>query len=90
MSVILMTPLFYKALILQGEIWCSSLLELKELNFFPVLCATQKNQLTLPTFISSWVLNYGAQLLEGWLALNPGFLFLMLKSIFLDNFLCYF
>ena len=30
MSVILMTTLFYKALILQGEIWCWSLLGLKE------------------------------------------------------------
>ena len=29
MSVILMTTLFYKALILQGEIWCWSLLGLK-------------------------------------------------------------
>ena len=32
MSVILMTTLFYKALILQGEIWCWSLLGLKGLN----------------------------------------------------------
>ena len=32
MSVILMTTLFYKALILQGEIWCWSLLGLKELR----------------------------------------------------------
>ena len=32
MSVILMTSLFYKALILQGEIWCLSLLELKGLK----------------------------------------------------------
>ena len=31
MSVILMTTLFYKALILQGEIWCWSLLGLKGL-----------------------------------------------------------
>ena len=29
MSVILMTNLFYKALILQGEIWCWSLLGIK-------------------------------------------------------------
>ena len=32
MSVILMTTLFYKALILQGEIWCWSLLGLKGLR----------------------------------------------------------
>ena len=32
MSVILMTTLFYKALILQGEIWCWSLLGLKGLT----------------------------------------------------------
>ena len=32
MSVILMTTLFYKALILQGEIWCWSLLELEGLS----------------------------------------------------------
>ena len=31
MFVILMTTLFYKAVILQGEIWCWSLLELKGL-----------------------------------------------------------
>ena len=31
MSVILMTTLFYKALILQGEIWCWTLLGLKGL-----------------------------------------------------------
>ena len=32
MSIILMTTLFYKALILQGEIWCWSLLGLKGLK----------------------------------------------------------
>ena len=32
MSVILMTTLFYKVLILQGEIWCWSLLGLKGLK----------------------------------------------------------
>ena len=32
MSAILMTILFYKALILQGEIWCWSLLGLKGLT----------------------------------------------------------
>ena len=32
MSIILMTTLFYKALILQGEIWCWSLLGLKGLT----------------------------------------------------------
>ena len=32
MSVILMTTLFYKALILQGEIWCWPLLGLKGLK----------------------------------------------------------
>ena len=31
-SVILMTTLFYKELILQGEIWCWSLLRLEGLN----------------------------------------------------------
>ena len=34
MSVILMTTLFYKAIILQGEIWCWSLLGLKGLENF--------------------------------------------------------
>ena len=32
MSYILMTSLFYRALILQGEIWCWSLLGFKELR----------------------------------------------------------
>ena len=32
MSVILMTTLFYKALIVRGEIWCWSLLGLKGLK----------------------------------------------------------
>ena len=32
MSLILMTTLFYKAVILQGEIWCWSLLGLKGLS----------------------------------------------------------
>ena len=32
MSVILMTTLFYEALIVQGEIWCWSLLGLKGLK----------------------------------------------------------
>ena len=36
MSVILMTTLSYKALILQGEIWYWSLLGLKGLREFPV------------------------------------------------------
>ena len=31
MAIILMTTVFYKALILQGEIWCWSLLGLKGL-----------------------------------------------------------
>ena len=35
MSVILMTTLFYKALILPGEIWCWSLLGLKGLKMLP-------------------------------------------------------
>ena len=34
MSIILMATLFYKALILQGEIWCWSLLGLKGYNSF--------------------------------------------------------
>ena len=34
MSVILMTTLFFKALILQGEIWCWSLLGLKGLTHY--------------------------------------------------------
>ena len=33
MSIILMTTLFYKALILQGENWCWSLLGLKGFNW---------------------------------------------------------
>ena len=35
MSVILITTLFYKALKLQGEIWCWSLLALKGLSGYP-------------------------------------------------------
>ena len=31
MSIILMTTLFYKALVVEGEIWCWSLLEIKGL-----------------------------------------------------------
>ena len=39
MSIILMTTLFYKALILQGEIWCWSLLGLKGLrNNYIIFC----------------------------------------------------
>jgi len=34
MSVILTTTLFYKALVLQGEIWCWSLLALKGLSMW--------------------------------------------------------
>ena len=37
MSVILMTTLFYKALILRGEIWCWSLLGLKGLSIFALV-----------------------------------------------------
>ena len=39
MSVILITTLLYKALILQGEIWCWSLLGIKELTWWGGLCA---------------------------------------------------
>ena len=48
MSIILMTTLFYKALILQGEIWCWSLLGLKELK---VTCF-EKRSLNNPTIIT--------------------------------------
>ena len=37
MSIILMTTLFYKALILRGEIWCWSLLGLKGLSIFALV-----------------------------------------------------
>ena len=44
MSIILMTTLFYKALILQGEIWCWSILGLKGLMHFNF----RKYRLSLP------------------------------------------
>ena len=40
MSLILMTTLFYKALLLQGEIWCWSLLGFKGLNIYELRCFT--------------------------------------------------
>ena len=40
MSMILMTTLFYKALILQGEIWSWSLLGLKGLSYLPAWKST--------------------------------------------------
>ena len=46
MSVILMTTLFYKALILQGEIWSSwSLLGLKVLNMVATVLFWSVNKL---------------------------------------------
>ena len=53
MSIILMTTLFYKALILQGEIWCWSLLGLKGLTV-PVKLALP--QLLLYNFSESLLL----------------------------------
>ena len=43
MSVILMTTLFNKALILQGEIWCWSLLGLKGLIPFIMIIVAQEH-----------------------------------------------
>ena len=66
MSVILMTTLFYKALILQGEIWCWSLLGLKGLTV-PVKLALP--QLLLYNFSESLLLKgiwAGGRLLFRW------------------------
>ena len=43
MSLILMTPLFYKALISRGETWCWSLLGLKGLTNLWALCDAKNN-----------------------------------------------
>ena len=55
MSLILMTTLFYKALILQGEIWCWSLLGFKGLKSFSI--AHQQNQDNWMGLLSSPELN---------------------------------
>ena len=63
MSVILMTTLFYKALILQGEIWCWSLLGLEGLNR-PVLNSylalrfggTKQKKCIIHCWVSRWFL----------------------------------
>ena len=52
MSVILMTSLFYKELILQGEIWCWSLLRLKGLNP-PMKDYISRNMLLLNFWVST-------------------------------------
>ena len=52
MSVILITTLFYKALILQGEIWCSSLLGLKGLKRSNVYLIQTREALRVPTAYS--------------------------------------
>ena len=49
MSVILMTTLFYKALLLQGEIWCWSLLGIKGLKIWP---ESKGMTLNLPVMLS--------------------------------------
>ena len=64
MSVIPITSLFYKALILQGEIWCWSLLGLKRVNLrldFTLTSCTKDSLLGLvlnsqrgPLFESMW------------------------------------
>ena len=46
MSVILVTTLFYKALILQGEIWCWSLVNRIKLLLHPRENYTQQNEET--------------------------------------------
>ena len=66
MSVILMTTLFYKALILQGEIWCWSLLGLKGLNrpvpiylnsyLAPRLGGTKQKKCIIHCWVSRWFL----------------------------------
>ena len=48
----------------------------------------KKNCLAWSCHIFPW--HSWAHLFEGRLALNPGFLFLVFKSIFSDNFLCYY
>ena len=52
MPVILMTTLFYKALILQGEIWCWSLFGLKGLSKRFPLCY-YKNDINVMCFCLS-------------------------------------
>ena len=59
MSVILMTTLFYKALILQGEIWCWSLLGLKGLRgqaSFPLTKSLTKMSKEWPRTSKMWEL----------------------------------
>ena len=48
MSVILMTTVFYKALILQGEIWCWALLGIKGLTDVSSLCGLSQCVATTP------------------------------------------
>ena len=66
MSVIPMTTLFYKALILQGEIWCWSLLGLKGLNrpvsmylnsyLAPRFGGTKQKKCIIHCWVSRWFL----------------------------------
>ena len=50
MSLILMTTLFYKALMLQGEIWCWSLLGFKGLMSRYVFTGNKYNVILWQTF----------------------------------------
>ena len=50
MSIILMTTMFYKALILQAEIWCWSLLGLKGLIKLSLFLQASKKQLECVLF----------------------------------------
>ena len=66
MSVILMTTLFYKALILQGEIWCWSLLGLKGIKHKSppalkaeyVLTAVALNRQKSRKYVNNRILNF--------------------------------
>ena len=53
MSSILMTTVFYKAVILQGEIWHWSLLGLKGLTKNEVLCSQHCKPVTAPNTTKS-------------------------------------
>ena len=55
MSLILMTTLFYKALILQGEIWCWSLLGLKGLKIELYTTVISTFSFDLKTFLAQQI-----------------------------------
>ena len=58
MSVILMTTLFYKALLLQWEIWCWSLLGLIGLSLYISIAVIQKLEIFCATKMQFLVICY--------------------------------